>query len=411
MAAANPVSSLQEDATCSICLEYYKNPVTTRCGHSFCRSCISECSQGSASDPPCPQCRQVSPLVELRPNRQLQSITESVKQLSVQSERAQDECMCEEHEEKMKLFCVDHLELVCVICRESRVHNLHTVLPIKEAALEYKGKLQTEKKKMMAESERLQQFLKVEDEILFMKVRSGKKSTIAENSHFARRSGQIFSLSWLTTELTKKCEQPAAVFLKDVGSLLRRCENVTLWMEGGLTKYKVAVTLDPDTAHEWLTLSGDRRRVTDAGVEQRKPDHPKRFTENRSVLGKEGFSSGKSYWEVQLLQEDGEWVVGVARESVSRKELITESPGDGVWGIELGFDGELVALTSPPTPLPPPEQLDPLKLGVYLDYEEGELSLYNADSMDHLYTFANCTFSETVYPYFMIGCETDLCLL
>uniref|UniRef100_A0A8C0GWS9 Uncharacterized protein n=1 Tax=Chelonoidis abingdonii TaxID=106734 RepID=A0A8C0GWS9_CHEAB len=37
MAAANPAKTLQDEVTCPICLEYFKDPVSLDCDHNFCR--------------------------------------------------------------------------------------------------------------------------------------------------------------------------------------------------------------------------------------------------------------------------------------------------------------------------------------------------------------------------------------
>ncbi|XP_069061986.1 E3 ubiquitin-protein ligase TRIM39-like [Pleurodeles waltl] len=138
MAAANPLQSLKADATCPICLEFYKDPVTIDCGHNFCRACILGCPKGLGQALQCPQCRVACARGRLRANRQLQSIVESVRQLSLQAERAEEGGLCQEHEEKLMLFCEEDQKLICVICRESRDYRSHTALPIKEATMEYK---------------------------------------------------------------------------------------------------------------------------------------------------------------------------------------------------------------------------------------------------------------------------------
>lgn len=40
MDAVELARRLQEEATCSICLDYFIDPVMTSCGHNFCRECI-----------------------------------------------------------------------------------------------------------------------------------------------------------------------------------------------------------------------------------------------------------------------------------------------------------------------------------------------------------------------------------
>ncbi|MGL4878731.1 SPRY domain-containing protein, partial [Paraclostridium dentum] len=40
------------------------------------------------------------------------------------------------------------------------------------------------------------------------------------------------------------------------------------------------------------------------------------------------------------------------------------------------------------------------KVGVFLNYEEGLVSFYDAEAMTHIYTYSECAFTEPVYPYF-----------
>ncbi|XP_078054873.1 E3 ubiquitin/ISG15 ligase TRIM25-like [Mustelus asterias] len=57
MATAASQQWLDEELTCSICLQIYSEPVTLACKHSFCRPCIEECWPEWSSDPAsCPEC-------------------------------------------------------------------------------------------------------------------------------------------------------------------------------------------------------------------------------------------------------------------------------------------------------------------------------------------------------------------
>ncbi|XP_046505180.1 E3 ubiquitin/ISG15 ligase TRIM25-like [Equus quagga] len=51
--------TLAEELSCSICLEPFKEPVTTPCGHNFCGACLDETWASLGSPYRCPQCRAV----------------------------------------------------------------------------------------------------------------------------------------------------------------------------------------------------------------------------------------------------------------------------------------------------------------------------------------------------------------
>ncbi|XP_029770071.1 zinc finger protein RFP-like, partial [Terrapene carolina triunguis] len=143
MAATNPVESLQEEAKCPVCLEYFTEPVTLECGHNFCRACISQCWEGSDTAPSCPQCRETVQQRNLRPNRQLANVLEIAKRLSLQAAKgAGGDGVCERHQEALKLFCEEDQTPICVVCDRSRAHRTHMVVPIEEAAQEYKERIQ-----------------------------------------------------------------------------------------------------------------------------------------------------------------------------------------------------------------------------------------------------------------------------
>ncbi|XP_059571007.1 butyrophilin subfamily 1 member A1-like [Alligator mississippiensis] len=150
------------------------------------------------------------------------------------------------------------------------------------------------------------------------------------------------------------------------------------------------VTLDPDTAHPELDLSEDGKSVRRTHTRQRLPYNPERFDSWCCVLGREGFTSGRHWWEVEV-GEGGWWAVGVARESVRREGWINFSPEEGVWAVRCNGD-QYEALTAPvPTPLP----LDraPSRVGVYLDCTLGRVSFLDADTWAPIFTFPPASFA------------------
>eukprot|EP00062_Callorhinchus_milii_P027512 gi/632990901/ref/XP_007884382.1/ PREDICTED: E3 ubiquitin-protein ligase TRIM39-like isoform X2 [Callorhinchus milii] len=142
MASEQELENLRNEATCSICLEFYTDPVSTDCGHNFCRDCILQCWGTGQESVSCPQCRQQIPQRCVRPNRTLSNIVESVQRLSLNLRLEEVGIQCEEHQEKLKLFCETDQRAICVVCAMSHDHKDHTVIPIKEAAELCKQKLQ-----------------------------------------------------------------------------------------------------------------------------------------------------------------------------------------------------------------------------------------------------------------------------
>ncbi|NXH59713.1 TRI27 protein, partial [Rhabdornis inornatus] len=49
---------------------------------------------------------------------------------------------CRRHREPLEVFCREDGALLCAICRESRAHRAHTVLPLPEAVREFKEQIQ-----------------------------------------------------------------------------------------------------------------------------------------------------------------------------------------------------------------------------------------------------------------------------
>ncbi|XP_024070579.1 zinc finger protein RFP-like [Terrapene carolina triunguis] len=259
MAAENPVESLQDEATCPICLEYFTEPVTLGCGHNFCRACITQCWEGSDIAVYCPQCRETVQQRNLRLNRQLANMVEIAKRLSLQAKKGSGvEKVCEKHQEPLKLFCEEDQTPICLVCDRSRAHRAHAVVPIEDVPQEYKEKIQahlktlreerekllglkvngeersqeylkqtqTERQKILLEFQQLRQFLEEQERLLLAQLEKLDKEIVkTQNDNVTKLSEEISRLSELISEMEGKCQKPASEFLQDVRLTLSRCEK------------------------------------------------------------------------------------------------------------------------------------------------------------------------------------------
>ncbi|KAM4629367.1 E3 ubiquitin-protein ligase TRIM39-like [Polymixia lowei] len=185
-------------------------------------------------------------------------------------------------------------------------------------------------------------------------------------------------------------------------------EEIEKWCGGGvelrrIQQYAVDVTLDPDTAHPNLILSEDVKQVHHGDIRKNLPNNPERFFPHVSVLGKQSFSSGRFYYEVEV-KEKTRWFLGVVRESINRKELITLEPVNGCWTISL-WNGEYNTTNDQTVLLSLKEK--PQIVGVFVDYEEGLVSFYDVEAKAHIYSFTDCTFTEKLFPFFYPGLNYD----
>ncbi|XP_048347928.1 zinc finger protein RFP-like [Sphaerodactylus townsendi] len=259
MAAANPAKSLQDEATCSICLDYFQDPVMIiECGHNFCRACITKHWKGSDCSASCPECRHLFSWKNLKPNRQLGNMAETAKQLSLQLNIGSEtqESVCKEHQKPLTHFCTTDETLICTTCLRSRAHRSHTVVLKEAAAALYKEKLrghlenlkkqrskvqsvksygeqpsqellketQAKRQEIVSEFQQQRQFLNVQEQLQLSKLRDLEMEIERKRDDYASKFERgITYFTDLIGELEKKNEQPANEFLQNIGSVLNRC--------------------------------------------------------------------------------------------------------------------------------------------------------------------------------------------
>ncbi|NXW50597.1 TRI39 ligase, partial [Nyctiprogne leucopyga] len=163
------------------------------------------------------------------------------------------------------------------------------------------------------------------------------------------------------------------------------------------------VTLDADTAHPRLKISDDGKSVKDTGTIMKVPSKEKRFDSHTFVLAKEGYTSGRHYWEADVGKRRS-WTLGIARESVTRKGTVTLSPKNGFWVIGFADGREYWAHTDPWTRLRVSGKLQ--KIGIFLDISAKQLLFYNVHKKTVLYAFTlggDSNQEEKLFPFFSTG--------
>ncbi|XP_026279625.1 breast cancer type 1 susceptibility protein homolog isoform X2 [Frankliniella occidentalis] len=90
---ANTLQTLQDNLQCVICLETLKQPVSTRCGHTFCQPCISRVVKGKNAV--CPLCNARVNRRGIVENEKIKSLVQAVHVLMSSAQKDAAEMGCE----------------------------------------------------------------------------------------------------------------------------------------------------------------------------------------------------------------------------------------------------------------------------------------------------------------------------
>ncbi|KAL6483728.1 hypothetical protein MHYP_G00086000 [Metynnis hypsauchen] len=457
MAARNPLSA--EELSCPVCCDIFRDPVVLSCSHSVCKTCLQKFWETNESQE-CPVCRRRSSKAEPPPNLALKNLCEALLESRSQRSSAESEGLCVLHNEKLKLFCLDDQQPVCLECQTSTTHNNHKFCSADEAVTDFKNKLksaveplqknlkvleeakqdydqtathiktqaQNTERQIKEEFEKLHQFLRDEETARIAALKEEEK----QKSQMMRRkieeiNGEISSLSDTIRNIEKEMEAEDVLFLqnfkstekqaqltpkdpeKTSGALIDVVKHLSnlkfrVWENMQEVLQYTPVTLDPNTAHPHLHLSDDLTAVGDRNQRSSLPDNPERFDVYTCVLGSEGFNSGIHCWDVQVGDSDN-WRLGVITESVTRK-------GDAFWNSVWSlcyFDQYWILYPDQPGHyLTPKEKLQ--KIRVQLDWDRGKVTFTDLLTKTDLHTVTH-TFTERVLPYFFNASDHPLRIL
>ncbi|XP_078101563.1 nuclear factor 7, brain-like [Sander vitreus] len=447
---------------CHVCSETFRDPVSLSCNHSFCSSCLHSFWE-QANNKNCPICKRKSLTDKPAVNFALKELADNFagrqKSGSSETEKGEKkvEVMCDKHPEVPYLFCKDEDRAVCPVC-EFSLHHGHTVVPVEQAVRDLKEQLKSDlqslqdkrdkhrrveetydeitqhsKKQLLsterqirAEFNKLHQFLKEEEESRLAALREEEQQRGKTVSREMKRiQEQISSLSDSISAVEADLQKDSVPFLSSYKASQSRARvqcslsdpqlvpgvltdvakhlgnlSFRVWEKMKNMVHFCPVILDPNTANPRLCLSDDLTSVRRGDTKQKLPDNPERHSRYPSVLGSEGFSSGKHSWEVEV-GDHPVWNVGLAKESADRKGKRYALPEHGIWSL-LYRSGEYTDVSGKTVTVKKSLQ----RIRVQLDYEGGEVSFYNSEDKTHISTHRD-TFTEKLFPSFDMGKAGD----
>ncbi|XP_051741796.1 nuclear factor 7, ovary-like isoform X1 [Ctenopharyngodon idella] len=437
-------SAAEDDYTCPVCHEIFKAPVLLSCSHSICKECLQQFWRTKKTQK-CPVCRRRSSRDEPPVNLALKNLCESfLKERNERSSSGSEE-ICSLHSEKLKLFCLEDKQPVCLVCFTSQKHDNHKFRPISEVVESYKEELNTALKslqeklqhneemkgefektvqhiKSQAEHterqikqqfEKLHQFLRDEEEATITALREEeeqKEQMMKEKLEEMNR--HISALSHTIKDMEEMMKANDVCFLKEFPVSMERVQSsqpdpqmtsgalihvphylcnlpFRAWKKMQDIVQNTPVILDPNTANPRLVLSDDLTSVRFNGNKRPLPDNPERFDHYECVLGSEGFNSGTHCWDVEV-KESKYWILGVTTASNQRKGQ--DFFNTDVWSVEYDVEG-----LDEPCGFRVKRKLD--RVRVNLDYDRGTVLFYDPVANTHLHTFTT-TFTDTLFPFF-----------
>ncbi|XP_027017688.1 E3 ubiquitin-protein ligase TRIM35-like [Tachysurus fulvidraco] len=438
---------------CPVCRDVFRDPVLLMCSHSFCRLCLEQFWQHTES-PTCPLCRTSSSVDHPPCNLALKNLCEAFVKENNQTASTGAKILCTLHNKKLTHYCLEDKQPVCVECSE--IHKKHCLKPLDEVAvdlkLELKNKLLPLKEQLKLlrnakdtcvqteqyvkcqahctealirkEFEKIHQFLLDEEATRVSSLREEEKQKVhravtkksqmirdilvlSEKVTAAEEGLDTDNISFLQnhketvkrTEWEMKEPEISSASLIDVAKHLGNLKFRVLEKMLSIIKY-TPVILDPNTAHPCLHLTDNLTTMELRSSSTELPANPLRFSDYSSVLGSEGFDSGKHCWDIEVGNSSA-WAVGVISESAYKnKEILAKH---GLWHIGYckgkygqGVSDEML------TPIMLKEKLQ--RIRVLLDWDGGCISFYDPINDTPVYTFLD-TFTERMYPYFCNACH------
>ncbi|XP_061566536.1 tripartite motif-containing protein 14 [Cololabis saira] len=170
------------------------------------------------------------------------------------------------------------------------------------------------------------------------------------------------------------------------------------------------MVIDRQTCHPQVTVTSEGRGLAFSGPAQSAPERPLQFDKVLCALGSSPIAAGRGYWEVDT-RCCSAWAVGVAYATLQRKGRDAAAKlgrNRNSWCVELKR-GQLSAWHNDRSvACQGAGRGPPGRVGVWVNYDKGQLMFYDADSMAVLQSFsaavtpvfdrAHHQFTEPLYP-------------
>ncbi|ETE73719.1 E3 ubiquitin-protein ligase TRIM50, partial [Ophiophagus hannah] len=447
MARKLSIEQLEDQLICPICLEFFKEPLMLQCGHSYCKSCVVSLSDDLEKQFLCPVCRKAVDYSRSPPNVNLAHIIELIHTIGNSEDNQKS---CPDHHNPLSLFCEQDQEVICGLCGTIGTHQQHKeelsmlitdVQQQKKSLDEHVSKLMNNKTRIMNESDIFKEVVRKQFQDLHKYIDEEKAKFLGQierkttgiiasiEVQMRQRADILQKLKELENSLEKFNNEDQLDFIqvwlsicllytRDMSELPYQHpaegiysavsfkpdfhqEDVKMMVWKRLLRKVLpapeTLKLDPMSAHPMLELSKENTMVKYGLFFQRRDSNPDRFDYSNCILANKGFSWGKHYWEI-IVGSKSHWRLGIIKGTVNRKGKLSKNPENGVWLIGLKEGKVYEAFNTSRLVLPISAR--PQRIGVYLHYEKGELTFYNADSPDELipiYTF-QAEFQGKLYP-------------
>ncbi|XP_058250324.1 E3 ubiquitin/ISG15 ligase TRIM25-like [Hemibagrus wyckioides] len=211
------------------------------------------------------------------------------------------------------------------------------------------------------------------------------------------------------TELKVKLEACSNEQLKKITSEVKKI--VILLSREDFLQYSCQLTLDPNTANQWLQLSDSNRMASDRSKLFSLLFYKSMHGPQETHKGLESFEcfsqvlcsesvSGRCYWEVKC-SGNRQVNIAVSYKNISRKGYGNECQfgrNDKSWSLLCQSSGYSFLHDNQETKIP--INSTPSTIGVYVDHKAGTLSFYSVSDTMKLLHRVHTTFTQPLYPGF-----------